>query len=135
MRDDPDAEVHRWQWVDVSKGLPDHIKKDLHVPIHQNVLRSALGHNNDEGETMGMRQPKDKSALHKYMKRRGMDPEGLLGKEPNEDEEYESPYEHELEGQIREPASEHGHMEREGEHDQEEGRKRGRSGSRHSGGF
>lgn len=51
MSDDPDAEVHRWQWVDVSKGLPEHIKNDLHVPLEDNVLRNELGHPS-EGEDM-----------------------------------------------------------------------------------
>lgn len=58
MSDDPDAEVHRWNWVDVSKGLPEDIKKNLHVPLDDNVLRNELGHPS-EGEDM--------KALKKYM--------------------------------------------------------------------
>lgn len=43
MKEDPDAEVHRWQWIDLAKGLPDHIAKNLHVPMEDNVVLQALG--------------------------------------------------------------------------------------------
>lgn len=43
IKQDPDGEVQRWQWVDTSKGLPDHIAKNLHVPLEENVVLSALG--------------------------------------------------------------------------------------------
>lgn len=43
MKEDPDAEVHRWQWVDVSDGLPEHIKNNLHVPAERNTLMHHLG--------------------------------------------------------------------------------------------
>lgn len=62
MTDDPDAEVHRWQWVDVSKGLPDDIKKNLHVPLEDNALRNELGHPSEDGDSM---------SLKKYMAKHG----------------------------------------------------------------
>jgi len=38
---DPDEEVDRWLWVDVSKGLPEDIAKNLHSP--KNIVPKALG--------------------------------------------------------------------------------------------
>lgn len=43
MKSDPDAEVRRWKWVDVSKGLPDKISKNLHVPLENNCVLKAIG--------------------------------------------------------------------------------------------
>jgi 8-oxo-dGTP pyrophosphatase MutT (NUDIX family) len=44
MRADPDLEVHRWRWIDVSRGtLPPHIADHLHVPLDRNVLLKGLG--------------------------------------------------------------------------------------------
>lgn len=40
---DPDNEVDAWRWVDVSMGLPDNIRDNLHVPLGDNVLMKALG--------------------------------------------------------------------------------------------
>ena len=37
MKEDPDAEVHRWQWIKLDTDL-DHIADNLHVPIEDNVL-------------------------------------------------------------------------------------------------
>ena len=41
MKQDPDNEVHRWQWVKLDGGL-DHIKDNLHVPLGDNVLLDNL---------------------------------------------------------------------------------------------
>jgi 8-oxo-dGTP pyrophosphatase MutT (NUDIX family) len=43
MLKDPDGEVERWKWVDVSNGLPEDIKNKLHVPAERNILMQALG--------------------------------------------------------------------------------------------
>lgn len=43
MRADPDVEVRRWRWVDISRGLPHHIAERLHVPLEHNVLMKGLG--------------------------------------------------------------------------------------------
>lgn len=43
MREDPDAEVHRWKWVDISEGLPEEIAQNLHTPLERNCLMKALG--------------------------------------------------------------------------------------------
>lgn len=43
MKGDPDGEVHRWRWFDVSEGLPEEIASDLHVPAEYNVLLKACG--------------------------------------------------------------------------------------------
>lgn len=43
MRDDPDGEVYRWQWVDVAAGIPADIYGAMHVPPERNVLLSSLG--------------------------------------------------------------------------------------------
>ncbi len=43
MSDDPDAEVHRWNWVDCSNGLPEAIKKNLHIPANRHVLFKNIG--------------------------------------------------------------------------------------------
>lgn len=44
MREDPDGEVYRWQWVDVSGGqLPAEIVGSLHVPLERNWLLKGLG--------------------------------------------------------------------------------------------
>ncbi len=67
MKQDPDAEVHKWQWVDCSKGLPDHIEKALHVPMERNVLLPhVLGDSQGEEKTMNKG-----SALHKWAKKNG----------------------------------------------------------------
>lgn len=42
MKDDPDNEVFRWNWIDVSNGLPKHIAENLHVQ-RGNVLLDAMG--------------------------------------------------------------------------------------------
>ena len=38
---DPDKEVAEWEWIDTSKGLPDHVANNLHSP--DNALLQALG--------------------------------------------------------------------------------------------
>ena len=38
---DPDQEVVRWEWIDVSNGLPDHIKETLHSP--KNLTLKEMG--------------------------------------------------------------------------------------------
>lgn len=43
MQDDPDGEVYRWQWVDISDGLPEELRDELHTPLQYNVLMQALG--------------------------------------------------------------------------------------------
>ncbi len=43
MTDDPDAEVHRWKWVDCKDGLPDDIKSKLHIPANRHVLFQRIG--------------------------------------------------------------------------------------------
>ena len=43
MQDDPDGEVYRWQWVDISNGLPEELRDELHTPLQYNVLMQALG--------------------------------------------------------------------------------------------
>lgn len=43
VKEDPDAEVKRWQWLDMP--LPDEVMKNLHSP--KNVLLKALGLQND----------------------------------------------------------------------------------------
>lgn len=43
MKNDPDGEVERWHWVDTSKGLPEEIQSNLHVPGEYNCLLQALG--------------------------------------------------------------------------------------------
>jgi 8-oxo-dGTP pyrophosphatase MutT (NUDIX family) len=36
---DPDEEIAGgWKWIDVSKGLPEEIRKNLHVPESKNLL-------------------------------------------------------------------------------------------------
>lgn len=47
MTDDPDAEVARWHWIDVSKGLPKHIATNMHVPRGRNVLMKRLNLHGD----------------------------------------------------------------------------------------
>jgi 8-oxo-dGTP pyrophosphatase MutT (NUDIX family)/GNAT superfamily N-acetyltransferase len=41
MGGDPDKEVHRWDWHNIQKGLPDKIKGNLHSP--RNVVLEQLG--------------------------------------------------------------------------------------------
>ncbi len=48
MLQDPDGEVYRWRWVDVSNGLPDEQAKALHVPLDRNVLLQRLGFGGDQ---------------------------------------------------------------------------------------
>lgn len=43
MMTDPDKEVHRWQWVDVSQGLPKDIAMNMHTPPERNCLMKSLG--------------------------------------------------------------------------------------------
>lgn len=38
---DPDEEVQRWEWIDISDGLPEKILSNLHSP--KNTVLSALG--------------------------------------------------------------------------------------------
>lgn len=48
MQDDPDGEVERWRWIDVSGGLPDEVKSNLHVPLSRNIALHALDLGDDE---------------------------------------------------------------------------------------
>jgi len=41
IKNDPDEEVERWQWVDVKDGLPKEIEENLHSP--KNVVLRAIG--------------------------------------------------------------------------------------------
>lgn len=43
MKEDPDAEVHRWHWIDIGDGLPENVGEELHVPLKGNVLFKAMG--------------------------------------------------------------------------------------------
>ena len=43
MKEDPDAEVHRWQWINTEDGIPDEIYGNMHVPPGDNIAMSALG--------------------------------------------------------------------------------------------
>lgn len=43
MREDPDNEVERWQWIDTSSGLPKDIAGRLHTPLERNILMKHLG--------------------------------------------------------------------------------------------
>jgi ADP-ribose pyrophosphatase YjhB (NUDIX family)/SAM-dependent methyltransferase len=43
MLGDPDGEVDRWRWINTSKGLPEEILNNLHVPAERNVLMRKLG--------------------------------------------------------------------------------------------
>lgn len=73
--DDPDAEIKRWKWVDISGGLPDDIRKNLHVPFERNALCQALGLTDKEGvmENCG--------PLGKYMKKKGMNEKNYADQE------------------------------------------------------
>ncbi len=66
MKDDPDAEIQRWKWVDTAKGLPDDIKGNLHVPIERNALMKSLGLHS------GSKDVKKCSELSRYMQSKGM---------------------------------------------------------------
>lgn len=61
--DDPDAEIKRWKWVDISGGLPDDIKNSLHVPFERNALMQSLGLTDYGDKTMENCGPN----LKKYM--------------------------------------------------------------------
>ena len=41
-REDPDDEVKKWEWIDVSNGLPVEIVNNLHTPPGKDVLLKAL---------------------------------------------------------------------------------------------
>ena len=41
-REDPDDEVKKWEWIDVSGGLPAEIASNLHTPPEKDVLLKAL---------------------------------------------------------------------------------------------
>lgn len=41
MRQDPDGEVHRWQWIKTDSDL-EHIAENLHVPLKDNVLLTHI---------------------------------------------------------------------------------------------
>jgi 8-oxo-dGTP pyrophosphatase MutT (NUDIX family) len=43
MIEDPDGEVYRWRWIDVSEGLPSEQAGSMHVPMERNVLIQRLG--------------------------------------------------------------------------------------------
>lgn len=43
-KEDPDAEVRKWEWFDVSDGrLPTEVTSNLHVPAERDVVLQALG--------------------------------------------------------------------------------------------
>jgi 8-oxo-dGTP pyrophosphatase MutT (NUDIX family) len=42
VRNDPDEEVHGWQWVPMAGGLPKEIREALHVPLGRNILLDNL---------------------------------------------------------------------------------------------
>jgi len=47
---DPDGEIERWEWVDVSDGLPEDVAGNLHVPTDRNVAINELGLAGSENE-------------------------------------------------------------------------------------
>jgi ADP-ribose pyrophosphatase YjhB (NUDIX family) len=46
MGNDPDEEVERWRWIDITNGLPKEIFKNMHVPIERDVVMKKLGLDN-----------------------------------------------------------------------------------------
>lgn len=76
MKRDPDAEVHRWHWVDTSNGLPEDIKNNLHVPMERNALLPCLGLGDDDMKNCG--------ELDKYMAKKGMKKDPLKRHDPEE---------------------------------------------------
>lgn len=42
MLQDPDGEVHRWKWTDISEGLDEDIADNLHVPGERCTVMQAL---------------------------------------------------------------------------------------------
>ncbi len=42
---DPDEEVEKWKWIDVSRGLPKEMLAQLHVPPEKNILLRNLPEN------------------------------------------------------------------------------------------
>lgn len=59
MMRDPDGEVYRWQWVDTSKGIPEHIRQNLHVPEDRNVMLPCLTQKAEEKGTVSSESAKD----------------------------------------------------------------------------
>lgn len=41
-KNDPDEEVHSWQWFPMAGGLPAHVRTNLHVPLGRNILLDNL---------------------------------------------------------------------------------------------
>lgn len=100
MKQDPDGEVHRWEWVDVSKGLPDHIEKNLHVPMDRNVL---LPHVVGEGEKMSERgdfKGEKGGSLRKFLLKNKYDAEKIMAPTHEDEEAIEGPAEREFEEEI-----------------------------------
>jgi hypothetical protein len=49
MKEDPDQEVHRWQWVNFKDGLNPEIMKNCHVPPDKNLVFKCLGITDGKG--------------------------------------------------------------------------------------
>lgn len=45
-KEDPDKEIKKWDWIDVSNGIPKEIKNNLHAP--KNILLQFLGLSDSE---------------------------------------------------------------------------------------
>jgi ADP-ribose pyrophosphatase YjhB (NUDIX family) len=40
--DDPDNEVKKWEWIDISKGLPDDIREKLHRDLDLGLIAMGI---------------------------------------------------------------------------------------------
>jgi ADP-ribose pyrophosphatase YjhB (NUDIX family) len=63
VKNDPDKEVERWQWIDITNGLPKEILNSLHSP--KNVVLQCLGLQPKDQEEPYMARVRDKLKMLK----------------------------------------------------------------------
>lgn len=44
-REDPDAEVLKWDWIETGEGLPEAVYNNLHIPPNENAVLNLMGLN------------------------------------------------------------------------------------------
>lgn len=58
MLNDPDGEVYRWRWVDLTNGLPREISENLHVPLDRNIVLSKVLEQKKIGKKLDKKEDK-----------------------------------------------------------------------------
>lgn len=86
MKEDPDEEVHRWHWINVDGGCPQHVADNLHVPLEQNILLQLMECTDIKKSE---EEPKPEVKLEKGAMKRLAPSKGYRDFDPEQRKQYE----------------------------------------------